>query len=433
MRQVSVLLLLMFLVFAANLAGVIGGVSAGEQAVFALGFILIASFVAGTFALKLGMPMITGYLLAGLAFGPYVAGAVSSELTVFSAEALDSLKLIDSLALGLIAFIAGGELRVRQLLPRLRAIGWISAAQVAVVFVGVGALIVLVAPFFFSGGMSLAARVGVALLLGVVATANSPATTVAVISECGAKGPMATLTLGVTVLKDVLVMVLFSIALIAARILLVPGAEANFSVGLVVLWELFGSIGIGVGLGWLLVQYIERVESELPLLLLALSFVSVELGRELHLSGILLNIAAGFYVQNFSKHGPKLIEALERFILPVFIIFFTVAGANISIPALRSMWPMALILIAARAVFTWLSTKLGARSMREPSFSTRHLWLGFIAQAGVSLGLAAEIGRSVPDVGAALQTLIIAAIAVNQIIGPITFRFALSRAGETAT
>ncbi len=430
MRQLLVLLLLVFLVFAVNEAGSVSRASAADSLVLALGFTLLTSFIVGAFALKLGTPMITGYLLAGLLFGPHIIGAFSQRLTVFSEEVLLNFRLVDSLALGLIAFAAGGELKIQKLLPRLKTIGWVSAAQVLFVFVGVGASIVLLAPIFF-GEMSLAERFGIALLLGVVATANSPATVVAVMNECGAKGPMSTIVLGITVLKDALVMVLFSITLIAARMLTIPGQEPDLMLGLRVFWELFGSIGIGIALGWLLVQYIERVGAELPLLLLALSFVSVEIGRELHLSGILTNIAAGFYVQNFSRHGSELIDALEQYTLPVFIIFFTVSGAKISVPALAAMWPVALVFIAARAAFTWLGTGVGARAMGSDPPSWRgHLWLGFIAQAGVSLGLAAEIGRSIPEIGASIQTLIIAAIAVNQIVGPITFKLALSRAGE---
>ncbi|MDP8256503.1 MAG: cation:proton antiporter [Candidatus Alcyoniella australis] len=405
--------------------------SGAESAVFALGFLLLASYIIGAYTLRLRMPMLTGYLLAGLFFGPFVFGALLPHCGVLSTRTLDRLGLIDSLALGLIAFTAGGELRIAELKPRIATIGRVSLAQLIVVFFGTSLLMFpLIGLLPFGGHLGWPAMLSLALLLAVVCTANSPATTVAVINECRARGPMSTITLGVTVLKDVLVMVLFSVVLIAARLLTDQEGAADARVGLLVFWEVLGSLGLGIVLGWLLSAYISRVKTGLPLLLLALSFLSVELGRELHLSGVLLNIAAGFYVMNYSKQGPRMIEALERYSLPVFIIFFAVAGAKIDLPALKLMWPMALLLILARLVFTWLGTRLALNRRERNKEYGPYLWLAFISQAGVSLGIASEIGRSLPELGSNLRTLIVATIAINQVIGPITFRYALVRADE---
>ena len=78
-----------------------------------------------------------------------------------------------------------------------------------------------------------------------------------------------------------------------------------------------------------------------------------------------------------------------------------------------------------------LSTTTGSIITKD-LFPHRNLyWLGFIAQAGITLGFAYEIARRFPGWGTEVASIIIAVVAINQIVGPITFKFALVKAKET--
>ena len=431
MRYIAVLIVLVALAFFINLVEGRFPHQYGDEAVLVLGFVLLSSFMAGRLVRHVKMPMITGYLLAGLILGPHVIGRLSGDLTLFSARVLEQLQLIDELALGLIAFTAGGELRLIDLKPRWKTIVSIAATQTIVVGAGVvGAIWLFAAHLPFLVGQTTAVVLAAALLLGLASTATSPSTTIAVITELRAKGPLTTVLMGVTVFKDVITLVAFSFGLVLASKLLTPGGGFDLKMLAHVLWEVLGSLGAGLLLGVGLRYYIRRVDWKLAALLLAVSFLAMRLGADAGLSGILICVAAGFYVENFTSHGPRLIEAIGRYSLPVFVVFFTMAGAKIDIPALRQMWLVALLLIATRLLFTFVGTYVGARVVGGNRDERRLVWMGFIGQAGITLGLAMVIGRVVPVIGADLRTLIIAVIAVNQLLGPILLRFALFRAGE---
>ena len=60
----------------------------------------------------------------------------------------------------------------------------------------------------------------------------------------------------------------------------------------------------------------------------------------------------------------------------------------------------------------------------------RRAWQGFVAQAGLSLGFAARIGRELDGVGERLATLVVAAVVINQLVGPVLWSRALVASGE---
>jgi Kef-type K+ transport system membrane component KefB len=404
----------------------------GDQGALAFGFVLLASYLAGRIARRAKLPMITGYLLAGILFGPFVMGSIAPALNILSFEVLGELNIFNSIALGLIAFSAGGEMKIESLTKRLRSIISITLGQSLAAFTVLVPLMLLFGGMFaaFSGVPQSGLLAG-GLLLAVLATANSPSTAIALIVEYRAKGPLTTTVLGVTVLKDVAVIILFSVAMIAAELLTgSAGSHSIAATGGLVAWEVFGSIGFGLLLGYLMGQYMTYVGRELPLILLALSFGAVELAREMHLSGLLICMSAGFYVENYTKRGNLLIDAIERYSLPVFILFFTITGANLKLGNLATLWPLVLAFFAVRLGTTWFGTWAGSTIAGDEKNLRTNLWTGFVPQAGVTLGLATLISDSFTVIGAPIKTTVIAAVALNQIFGPVLFRWGLFRSGE---
>ncbi len=431
MRRIIVLAVLLFLVYVIHAVGADSPRPYGDEAVLVFGFALIVSWMAGQLTSRLRLPMMTGYLLAGFLFGPYVIGAFDAYLTPFTPRAMRDLELIDGLALGLIAFTAGGELKVASLRPQLRTIGLISGVQSIVVSVGVGAgFLALSTHLPFLAHLPFNARLAAAIIVGICAVAPSPAANIAVITELGARGPFPTLAMGATVLNDVITILLFSVAMLVAGKLLTPQAGVDLSLLALVSWELVGSLVIGLVLGWLLRLYIRYIGRELPVLMLALSFVANEAATHFHLSGILLCLAAGFYIENYTEHGPDMVAALRRYRLPVFIVFFTLAGAKIDLPLLRQIWPVTLAVVAIRVALIFLGCRLGARIAAAPAVERNLIWMVLVAQAGVSIGLANIVGESLPVIGRDLQTLGITIIGCNELLGPILMRYALTHADE---
>jgi len=271
----------------------------------------------------------------------------------------------------------------------------------------------------------------VALLFGLVAVAKSPATTIAVITEEKARGVVTDTVLGATVLKDVVLLVLIAVFIPLSATIVDPTRGFNFDAVWRILLGILGSLAVGLALGWLVTVYLKRVRAYRILFVLGVAFMAVYLGEQLHLEHILIAMAAGFYVQNFSRQGRRLLHALEANSLPVYALFFALAGAGLDITVLRKAWVIATAIILTRVVALWVSTYLAARIVGDPPVIRRYAWMGFLAQAGITLGIANLVRDNFPVWGDPVATIIIAMIAVNQLIGPPAFRWALLKAGES--
>jgi Kef-type K+ transport system membrane component KefB len=389
----------------------------------ALGFLLIGAFSFGQLAARIGMPRITGYLIAGLVFGPHLSALITKDM-------LTATKTLDGVAVALIALTAGGEIRLEWVRSQARKLALITGLEMLVVGVLVMGLVLLGRAFFpFMPDDDWTRAVVIAMVFGAVAIPNSPTVTIAVIAETRSAGPLASTTLGVTVLKDVAVIVLFATAMAIARNAL--GEGGGDSLGWTLTRELLGSVvaglAVGVGVSW----FLANINRDVPVFILAACFGISQVASALHLETLLIALTAGLYVENFAKvDGHRLIDGIERVSMPVYALFFAGAGAKVDLGALVSFAPVALVLILTRAAGVWGGTTLGARLAGAEPVVQRYAWLGFISQAGVTLALSAIVARAFPTWGADIQVIIIAMIAVHELVGPIGFNYALRRAGE---
>jgi Kef-type K+ transport system membrane component KefB len=400
------------------------GTRAGSATLF-LGFLLLASYLAGRAARAISLPQITGYLILGIIVGPYVLG-------ILTPETVQDFRIVNDVALALIALSAGGELRLRSLRDRIRSIWVITLFQIVFVFSCVAVAVFLARDSIgFLQGQPPRVAVAVALLLGLVAVAKSPATTIAVITEEKARGILTDTVLGVTVLKDVIILILIALLIPLAVTITDPTQGFSLHAAWEILLAIAGSLAMGIAIGWLMTLYLRRIRTYRVLFVLGVAFSAVFLEELLDIHYILIAMAAGFYVQNFSRQGRRLLHALEANSLPVYALFFAVAGADLDITVLRTAWVIATAIILTRLVALWGSTYLGARLVGDPPVLRRHAWMGFVAQAGVTLGIANTVRDEFPVWGVEVATLIVAMIAVNQLLGPPAFRWSLLKAGES--
>lgn len=392
-----------------------------------LGFLLLAAFVAGELARELRLPRITGYLVIGILFGPYVIGLLPKQT-------VRDFRLINGVALSLIALQAGGELRMQRLRERLLSIGAMTLYQTIIITAGIVAAVFLFRGFFpFLAGESTRAILAVALILGLVAGALSPATTIAVVTEVRSSGVLTDTVLGLSILKDVAILVLIAVIVPTASVLVDPAAGFDFhqlgeiSLTIILALVLGGIVGLLVGL------YLAKVNLQPILFVLAVALGVVEFSFALGFKDefyILMSLTAGFVVQNFSVHGPRFLDALEANSLPLYALFFAVAGADLDLSVIPAIWQAAVIVLVARTVLLYVSTLAGAVAAKDEAIVRSYAWLGCVAQAGVTLGLANIVRERFPEWGEPVTAAIIAMIAVNQLVGPPLFRFSLVRAGE---
>jgi Kef-type K+ transport system membrane component KefB len=403
---------------------------------FSLGFVLLAAYISGQIVRTVHLPLISGYIFAGIIAGPHISGLLTGDMVI-------DLRLVDDLALSFIALSAGGALHLPFLKKRGKRILLSIVLQTIIIFGTMFLFVILTRKCFnLTRNLSFPLSIAMAVLLGVVAIARSPSSAIAVISECRAFGPFTDTVLGITVAMDVLIIILFTLALTVTKIFLAGVGVPDPQVFLALFLEMSVSIVVGILLGKGISSYINWIGHDLPLLLLFLAFgatkASLWLGHfvesqfnfYLHLEPLLICMSAGFAVQNFSKAGPFFMENLERITLPVYVLFFSLAGASLNLDALRLYWPMAVCLAVIRAMgilgASWLAGTINA----DPSSHNQNAWMAYITQAGVSIGLAQLAQRQFPEIGVHLTTLVLAVIFVNQVVGPITFKLALNRVGE---
>ncbi|HET6984791.1 MAG TPA: cation:proton antiporter [Myxococcaceae bacterium] len=424
-RAVELLLLIVLvgLMLLASHATQEGG---GSHALAALGFLLLAGTVVATLLEPLGIPHLTAYLLAGMAAGPYVLHLVDHQ-------AVEELTPINALALSLIALAGGAELRVSKLIAAARSLLWATLIQNVVVLIFMAVVFLLLRPFLpFTAGLPLTVVLGIALLWGVVGITRSPSATLGVLSQTGAKGPLATFTLAFVMTSDVVVVVILAVVVTVTRPLLEPGSAFSLRAFQELGHEVVGSVALGSTLGLLLSAYLRFVGRQLVLVFVALGLVMTQVLDYLRFDWLLIFITAGFVVQNLSKQGDRFLEEIDRLGEIVYVIFFATAGAHLDLPLLALLWPAALALTLSRAGCTVVAARLSSRMANDPPVLRKWAWAGLVSQAGLALGIAGKIQKEHPGYGAGFAAMAVATVAMNELVGPILFKTALDRSGETA-
>ncbi len=392
-----------------------------ERLTLLMGFVLLAASVAGALAGRVGLPKITGFLVVGILAGPSV-----SELIPWGA--LDELRLIEKFALALIALLAGGELQLRTLRPAAKSIAFTTLAVVGIVWLGITVVFLPIGYFLpFLEGVGFLGILALATLLGIWAANSSPDLTVAVIEETGSKGPLTDVILGVTIVKDVVVIVVFTLLLALAQPFL--GAEAGAGVPLLdLLWEVVGALGVGALLGLVFSTYLEQEGEQPAYATFLFAYVLVMVAELLHVELLLAGVAAGFMIENMSDAGDEMIRSIEKVAVIIFAFFFTIAGASLDLSAIGTFWLAALLLFSARVSLTYWGAKIGTRWAVAPAEIQTLTWRGLMSQGGVTLGLLLVLQERFPEIGDGVVALGMAVIIGNILGGPVLLKTALARA-----
>ncbi len=435
-----------------------------KDTLLAIGFVVLASYTIGEIAQVFKLPHITGYLLTGVLLGyslvetlihkfpsiepwlvpPFNQGLLTVQLVGDGGE----LAPLNTLALALICLTAGGELKIDALRDGLTRILTLLGMQTLTIFIGITALVVLLSgrvpllPTFTAvEGLDLPATVALGAVLASVSLATAPAATIAVINSTGAEGPLTRDVLPVVVLKDVVVVVGFSAAtVIALGLMPSAGHGTSFGSAMVVI---VASVAFGALVGFAVHLYLRYIAAELLLFLVGMVFAVSQAATwgthqwdpNAHAELPLVFIAMGFVVSNFSSEGDHLIHEVERLSGPVYVLFFTMAGASLHIDVLLDprFAVVAVFLVLTRMAMLYAGVTAGARLAGAHPSTQKYGWMGFVSQAGLALTLGATIQSTFGgEVGMGMYSLILAGAAINEVVGPVLLQAGLSLAGETA-
>jgi Kef-type K+ transport system membrane component KefB len=385
----------------------------------ALGLILLLALLAGHLVRVLRIPEVTGYILAGVALGPSLLGWLNHD-------SLAAMSVLAEIALGLILFSVGSafEFSLFQRIGRHVLILTLAESALASTIVTTGALIL---------GQSWP----VALLLGAVAIATAPASTLMVVRECDSAGPVTDHLLGIIAVNNLLCISVYSLVAAGIDLSAAAGGAGATSTGLYgplfsLVWQLAGSASLGFLIGLLLAGWSTQVlESGETLILLAGSILlAVGICRVLDLSPLVASLTIGATLVNLTSRSRRLFGTLSSTDPPFYAIFFVIAGAELDVTLIPSMGLLGVMYLAGRAAGKFGGTRLAARWLGLDEQVQRYLGFALLAQAGLAIGLTLAIDQRFPDLSTVVSTVILAAVAVSEIVGPISARFALVASGE---
>lgn len=377
-----------------------------------LALILFSGFLVTRLTNRLKLPKVSGYILAGVLIGPGMLHLIPDGM-------VEHMEFLNDVALAFIAFSAGKFFKIKVLKTAGWRIIWITFCEALTA----GVLVTLVMRFIFRMDMDFA------LILGAIATATAPASTMMTIQQYHARGEFVNTLLQVVALDDAVCLLAYSLVITAVNAGQ-SGSVQVMDVALPVMWNLL-AIVLGLLCGFILGRLITPARSKDNRLILVLAML-------LGISGIctcfdvspLLScmVFGGTYI-NVTK-DKKLYRQIQNFTPPVMSLFFIVSGMSLDLGAISTAGVVGvayfLVRILGKYLGTWFSCRVAGKS-RE---ICRYLGLALIPQAGVAIGLAFMGERQLPEgMGSLLLTIILSSSVLYELAGPATAKKALQLAG----
>ncbi len=397
------------------------------SAVTILGTLLLAGFLAGRIASRIGLPEVTGYIVAGVLLNPQISGIVSRDFVSGS-------ELVTSLTLAVITFSVGASLFLPDIRKVGRTIGLVALfeAQTANLFIAAGMALLL--PVLLPGSAPYA--IPLALLFGALGSPTDPSATLAVTHQYGCSGPVSRTVMGAAALDDGIGMLNYSVAASAAAVLL---AHSSFSASSVLspLLRITLSLAAGGAFGGLFAllerKKVATGDSAILAFLLGTLYACYGAAEHLNADPLLAVMNMGFVVVNAGEWCRTIPEkASDRIEEVVFILFFTVSGMKLDFSVLKSSALIVLAFVVLRAAGKFTGTAIGASMARGPSKVKKYTGFCLIPQGGIVIGLALVL-HSRPEFSPFADTLvsvILGTVIVHELAGPLMSKWALRKAGE---
>lgn len=390
----------------------------------AFGFLLLTAYFTGKLVSRVGLPKLTGYIGSGIIVGPYVLELVDKNMT-------GQLKLVSGITTAILALTAGAELNLKKIRPMMAVIRRVTVFAVFGTMAALTLTLLAIRPLVpFLDTLPLAHAAVVAMTLAVALSAQSPAVVMAMIGETRADGVLTKVMLALVIVADLAVIIMYGVASSIATAVIGGDVNVGAAIGRIA-WEIFGSLGVGIFVGAILGLFIQHVGRGVGLFAVMLCFVLAEVGIAVHLDPLVIALAAGIWLENVSKaDAHKLLDGFEAASLPVYLVFFALAGAKLDLSALAAVAAPVAIIVVVRASSFYAGSRVGTRGPGVDPTVRRLAWIGLVPQAGLALALAELVRRAFPAFGDQAFALVLGVVATNELTAPIALRIALLRSGE---
>ena len=397
---------------------------------------LAAGLLLSRFVKPIGLPAVTGYLIAGILIGPYCLGRLGIPGIGFvDHDAVTNLGIISDAALGFIAFAIGNEFRLSQLKEtgKQATIIGILQAVTATVFVDVALLVLHI----FLGDKL---PIPIVLTLGAIAAATAPAATLMVVRQYKAKGPLTDLLLPIVALDDAVGLVVFAVSFGAAKAIS-RGEFSLISIILEPILEVICSLLLGTLMGLLFTVAEKFFHSNSKRLCLAVTFVLLTVSLSMlefklglvnvGFSSLLVCMMLGTVFCNACDFSAEIMEKTDKWTMPLFVLFFVLSGSELelSVFADLAVVGIGLVYILSRSLGKYFGAGWSAKLSKCSQPIQKYLGITLLPQAGVALGMsvtALELGGD----GTLIRNIVLFGVMIFELIGPAMTKMALTAAGD---
>lgn len=405
---------------------------------------LLAGLMMTRLIKPLGLPAVTGYLIAGILIGPFCLGHFGIDGLGITEASLEHFGLISNVALGFIAFSIGNEFRVSQLRQIGKKATVIAIIQALTATIFVDAALIGLHFFVLKDTLPL----GVAITLGAVATATAPAATLMVIRQYKAKGKVTDILLPVVALDDAVGLVVFAVSVGIAKGMVNAGTALSAKellVGILVnpLIEIVASLVLGAVVGFVFSEVEKLFHSRSKRLAVSVMFVILTVGLtmikdawgpvDLGFSPLLACMMLGTVFCNMCESSEELMDRVDRWTTPLFALFFVISGAELNLAAF-SDWAIVVIgvvYIIFRSLGKYFGAFGSAKLMKCEDTIVKYLGITLLPQAGVALGMAAIAMQDLPEgQGEIVRDVVLFSVLIYELVGPMLTKIALTKAGE---
>lgn len=390
----------------------------------------------------LRLPNVTGYLIAGIVFGPYVLGKYIGGWTIDNPEtSINAVKWISEIALGFIAFTIGCSFKknaIQRVGKKVIAITISEALGGAIITIG--ALFIL--HIFLKDQLP----VSLILTFGAIACATAPAATLMVIRQYKAKGPVVDTLIPVVAFDDAVALIAFAILFSISKALTSNTALNVMDILLWPLIEIFGSLILGALLGFAISFGFKFFKSRANRSILVICAIFVVIGLSMlgkyykwpfSISSLLACMMIGAIFINAREDAGRTIERIDGITPPLYMLFFVISGASLDITIFGSKSALTLIIIALvyavfRCVGKWAGAYFSAKATHAEPTVQKYLGFALFPQAGVAIGLATTANQAFPDPNQAslILAVVLTSTIVYELLGPVITKIALKKAGE---
>ena len=390
-----------------------------------VGIMIVAGFLGGLVLEKLKLPKISGYIIVGALLSP-------SLLNIIPKETVGRLDIITEIALGIIAYLIGGSLKVKSLRNLGKSIVWIITFQSLGACLLVTVALSLTGHLVIPSGTFWQSYLPMAFIIGAVSCATAPAATMAIVREYKAKGPLSTTLLAVVALDDAIAVMAFAVAIgISEPLVSGAGGISFYQILGVPFLHIVESIAIGAAFAIVLI-YINRLAKARELLL-AMVFGMVMLcagiSSSFGLSSILANMVMGFILVNKVRRK-EVFGVLKDVEAALYAMFFVLAGLHFDLHVLKTTGILAMLIVLTRCIGKYAGTWIGAKISGAPATVRKYLGLALLPKAGVTIGLILLASLKFPSFGDVMLSAVLASTIINELIAPPLVKYAISKAGE---